>query len=423
MAPCRIGIELEFMVATLEGGKKSTKHKDSRWPDSPNNQHITDNGIYGNNLCQQVVCHALASCGLPTARVAEANALQDDPDSVEDQPHRVINIGNGTRQYRIWNPDKAGTGGKEEQFNYWFVTHEASVTSDIEGGPIKPPPGYRWYAVEVNSPIISSREELNEKLPTLRRALSSIRNNVKVWLNSECGFHIHVSPADGDLGLLVARRLAAMVFLVEQSLLLKLCHPSRQKSVYTRAISTDSKIAVDAALAAGSEADPVHGTELNVVSAFRTAKKQGVSSDEPRIFRALCAILAAPDMESLAEKLRAPKKESSAAPDAGKCGLAISNFGTVEFRYPEATFDVDFLSLWVDLVREIFTWAAAPEKIYRVKLCDLYALAADSMKLGWIHWLHALELYEQAEFCKKQVSRYSGDLKDLNKGGILPRVG
>ncbi|KND92566.1 hypothetical protein TOPH_02879 [Tolypocladium ophioglossoides CBS 100239] len=421
MAPCWIGIELEFMVATLEGGKKPANQKDSRWPDCPNKQHGTDNGIYGNNLCQQAVCHALASSGLPTARMAEANALKDDPDSVEDHPHRIVNIGNGTRQYRMWNPDKAGTGGKEEQFNYWFVTHEASVTSDIEDGPIKPPAGYRWYAVEINSPIISSQEELNQKLPTLKRALSSIRNNVKVWLNSECGFHIHVSPANGDLSLVVARRLAAMVFLVETSLLLKLSHPSRRKSVYARAISTDSKISVGSATS--SEADFAQGTELNVVKAFRTTKKRGMSSSEPRIFRAICAILAVPDMESLAERLRAPKKESSAAPDAGKCGLAISKFGTVEFRYPEATFDVDFLSFWVDLVRAMFTWAAAPEKIYRVKLCDLYALATDSIQLGWIHWLDALEVVEHADFCKKQVSRYSGDLKDLNKGGILPKIG
>ncbi|PNY19951.1 Uncharacterized protein TCAP_07442 [Tolypocladium capitatum] len=420
MAPCRIGIELEFMVATLEDGKKPANRKDSRWPDCPTNQHGTDNGIYGNNLCQQVVCQSLASCGLPTARVAEANALKDDPDSAQDHPHRVVDIGNGTRQYRMWNPDKAGTGGKEEQFNYWFVSHEASVTSHIDDGPIKPPTGYRWYAVEISSPIISSQYELDQKLPTLKRALSSIRNNVKVWLNSECGFHIHVSPVEGELGLVVARRLAAMVFLVETSLLLKLCHPCRRNSAYARAISTDSKISVDSATS--SEADFARGTELNLVSAFRATKTKGFSSSEPRVFRAICAILAAPNMEYLAERLRTPKRENSAAPDAGKCGLAISKFGTVEFRYPEATFDVDFLSFWVDLVRTIFTWAAAPETLYRVKLRDLYALATDSMQLGWIHWLDALELFEHANFCKKQVSRYNGDLKDLNKGGILPRV-
>lgn len=408
------------MVATLGGGKKPN-HKDIRWPDSPNNQHGTDNGIYGNNLCQQVVCQALASCGLPTARIAEGNALKDDPDSVKDHPHRVVNIGNGTRQYRMWNSDKAGTGGREEQFNYWFVTHEASVTADVERGPIQPPPGYRWYAVEINSPIISSQEELNRKLPTLRHALSSIRNKMKVWLNSECGLHIHISPADGDLGLVIARRLAAIVFLVETSLLLKLCHPSRGKSAYTRAISTDSKLFVDSATS--SEADFAKGTELNAVRSFRTTKTIGMSISEPQIFRALCAILSTPDMESLAGKLRAPKKESSAAPDAGKCGLAISKFGTIEFRYPEATFDVDFISFWVDLVRAMFTWAGAPETIYRDKLCELYALATDSIQMGWIHWLKALELTEHADFCRTQVSRYSRDLKNLNKGGILPAVG
>lgn len=357
----RVGLELEFMVATLRSERQAKigNPKDSRWPGSPANHDNVNNPLWGNNSCKKAGCHALANCGLPVARMVDPNALGSDPDT-QDTQHGQPDL--GTSRLLKWNPERRGHGGREERFDYWFVDYDGSVTATIEDSSIKAPAGYRWYCSEINSPILSDQTELDNGLPTLRRALASIQNSIKVWLNAKCGFHVHISPLEGELAIVVAKRMAALAMLLQQPLLLSLCHPCRRKSAHARPIGTGSIIARRAS--DPSEADPEPGLEVDAIRKYR-AQAKGISSDELRTFRTLCAILAVKDVASLAQGLRVPKDDGGPAPDAERCGLAVSNFGTVEFRYPEAAFDVGFLSLWVDLARRIFALAAAPDEQFK----------------------------------------------------------
>ncbi|GJN84279.1 hypothetical protein PLIIFM63780_007835 [Purpureocillium lilacinum] len=414
MSPCRIGIELEFMVAFHDQEIKRSKPKDDRWPDG-RTLLVSENDIYGNKACQKAVCAVLASIGLPTARIGDADAVVDDPDH-SDLPDKVVAVG-GKRQLRIWNPVSAGTGGKEAQFNYWFVTHEASIVSAVNERAITVPAGYRWYSAEITSPILADQEELDGGLPTLRKALASIQNDVKVWLNSECGLHIHVSPLDAELDIVVARRLAALVFLLERPLLLQLCHAGRSKAAHARLISSDSDIAKNPAPSVGLSAPYLE----EVIELRRMLDKaKGRCEDEQRTFQAVCSILSEHDCKSLGERLRVPKAGGG---DGGKCTLAMSKFGTLEFRYPESSFDVDYISCWVNVVRRLFAIAAAPDAEYAAKLCEIYELATRDVRMGWINFATAIGLDDQASVFKKRIKRYDGDLKDLDKPTILPRVG
>ncbi|KAJ6438830.1 amidoligase enzyme domain-containing protein [Purpureocillium lavendulum] len=416
MSPSQIGIELEFMVAfpDHQPGAKRAKPKDDRWPDGANTM-VSENDIYGNKACQKAVCAALAGIGLPAARMGDTDAVSGDPDHV-DKPDCVIAF-EGKRQLLIWNPVAGGSGGKEERFNNWFVTHEASIVNAIDERRMDVPAGYRWYSTEIASPILSDQQEFQDGLPTMKRALASIQNNVKLWLNSECGLHVHVSPLEVALDIVVARRLAALVFLLERPLLLQLCHPGRSKAAHARLISSDSCIAKYSVCAPGSTADDLH--EVVRLRRLRDESK-GRCQDEPRTFQIICAILSEPDCTSLTERLRAPQGGGA---DGGKCMLAMSKFGTVEFRYPEASFDVDFVSSWVDVVRRLLAIAALPDADYATKLCEIYELATRNTRMGWINYIAALGLNERADVFKKRVCSYEGDLKDLDKPTILPRVG
>ncbi|KAF4507360.1 hypothetical protein G6O67_006004 [Ophiocordyceps sinensis] len=379
-----------------------------------------DDAILADNACRKVVCCAMAKCGLPVARMSDTTPMTEDPNGGDISNHIHIDT-SPAKRLLVWNPEQGGTDGSEPRFNYWFVNSEGLLTSAIAKSRMKTPGNYGWYAIEINSQILSVQEELDQGLPTVKRALASIQNSIKVWLNAECGFHIHISPLKQKLDISVTRRMAALVLLMERPFLLKLCHPGRQKSWYTRPISVDSVIAVSASASSAARAASMNIPETNLLLTFRV-KAKGRSSDETRIFRMLCAIFTEPDFKSLNKGLRLPKIGDGPSPDGGRCGMALSRFGTVEMRYPEASFDVDFISLWVDLSRRILALAAAPDDEYNKKLLELYDMATAKMELGWIHWLKAVGMEERADFCKRHIHRYGGNLKDLNKRDILPKV-
>ncbi|PHH86729.1 hypothetical protein CDD83_9825 [Cordyceps sp. RAO-2017] len=350
--------------------------------------------------------------------MVDPKPLAGDLDSEDKSYHRSVDVSSSSRLL-IWNPEQEGAKDNQiSRFSYWFVSFEGSVHVAVQQSGIKAPGCYRWYAVELNSPIISVQEELDQRLPTVRRALASIQNSIKVWINAQCGFHVHVSPPRGALDVVVTRRMAALVLLTEKPLLLRLCHPCRQKSPYARPISTHSAIAVK--VSASCEALPVSVPDMERIRKDRAKGKRARSSAEPVLFRILCAVLSETDGDSLARGLRAPTNNYGPWADGERCGIAVSRFGTLEFRYPEATFDVEFLSLWVDLARRILALAAAPDEQFGKTLFELYDMATSDVQLGWIHWLTSLGMAERADFCKKQISRYSGSLKDLNKRGVLP---
>ncbi|UNI17997.1 hypothetical protein JDV02_004298 [Purpureocillium takamizusanense] len=415
MSRCRIGIELEFMVAfhDHESGAKRVKPKDDRWPDS-SNAFVGTNDIYGNKACQKAISAVLAGIGLPTARMGDTDAMPDDPDHA-DRPDRVVPV-RGKRELRIWNPVSASGSVKEEQFNYWFVTHEASIVSVVNERSITVPAGYRWYSTEITSPILSDQQELDGGLPTLRKALAGVQNEVKIWLNSECGLHVHISPPDAELDIVVARRLTALIFLLERPLLLRVCHSGRSNAAHARLISSDSDIAKNPVPSAGLCATYLY----EVVELRRTLHgSKSRCPDEIHTFQAVCAILSAPDCKSLAERLRVPKVGGGGG---GKCALALSKFGTAEFRYPEASFDVDYVSSWVNVVRRIFAIASGPDAEYAAKLCEIYELATRDVRMGWINFAKAIGLGDEASVFKKRISRYGADLKDLDQPTVLPRA-
>ncbi|PHH65952.1 hypothetical protein CDD81_900 [Ophiocordyceps australis] len=420
MAPARLGLELEFMVATLPPESKHSKSQspgDSRWPDDPAD-NSTAHPIYGTNLCRKAVCQALARGGLAVARIVDPKPLAGDPDASEETHHCCIDISH-TSRLLVWNPERGGSDGRQVRFNYWLVDHEGSINSKLDDCHIKGPKGYKWYAIEINSNILSDQAEFDETLPTVRRALEQIRNSVKVWLNAECGFHMHVSPKHGELDIVVARRTAALVLLVEHGLLLNICHPCRRKSIHARPIRTHSIFAARARAATTTECHLA--PEMDLIHRYRGGCKAR-HGDDPLLFTILSCILLQVDLAALAKGLRAPNKENGTSPDGGRCAFAVSSFGTVEFRYPEASFDVDFLSLWTDVARQMMNIATSSEAQYSTTLYELWQMATSDTRLTWIDWLKALGLSRRAGVCSKRLGRYGGDLRNLNKRQILPEM-
>ncbi|KYK61125.1 hypothetical protein DCS_02266 [Drechmeria coniospora] len=404
MDGCRFGIELEFMVPVVDkaGSSKHAKPRDDRWPDGANG-YETDNDVFGNKASQKSVCAALSDCNLPSARMVVTDALRNDPD-YEESSGKEIPIDQDV-SLRVWNTPTVKISSTE-RFKYWYVTDEASIVLGMEKKKIKIPSGcYRWYGVELNSPILSSVEELDHGLPALRKGLASIRNNIKVWLNSECGLHIHVSPADRDVDEIVAKRLAALVFLLERPLLVKLCHPIRQNSTYSRPFFTQPWIAESFTTCASF---PI---EVNEILAYRE-RTMGKRHEEHSMFRSLCAILSQDNINELIKLLQI---------HTGKCALVISDFGTVEFRYPEASFDPDFISAWIHLVRRLLALASSSDEAFASTLCRFYELATTDTSVSWAQWLHELQLPAVRDFFENRVKRYQTDLKNLDQPVILSR--
>jgi hypothetical protein len=318
----------------------------------------------------------------------------------------------------VWNKETAtDLAGPVQKTNTWFVVPEIHITKDCVSKSGKTPSDkYDWFGTELNSPILIRPEEFSQGLPTLRKCLKAVQGNMVVGLNSGCGLHLHVNDA-GNMKLNTALRVTTMVWLLEDTLLYPLCHPFRSSSPYSARISTESKIARE-------DGEPVLWPENEVlIHALHEAMVQlsWRKKVDKGLLGAMRRLWSEPNLASLGVALR--KFDEGMEHTTTRCALVVSKYNTLEFRYPESTFDVDFIAGWADLVRHLYAVAMKPQAEFNQIICRVYELVTRDQVPGWSAMMGAIGFRTDISRWQRHLDAYQGSLSNLDKQGILPKSG
>ncbi|CAM1505765.1 Fc.00g114020.m01.CDS01 [Cosmosporella sp. VM-42] len=419
-----IGIELEFMVAQYQHERVRQSDQDDRWACDPpprnrlSNVQSSDPAPFADSACILKVCETMAADGFPVGCFHALEPHRQNPITSNAPSDSVIQV-QGQRCLRVWNKEsEPSQESASSRFDYWIVVREGHITHELAFKPIRTTPkGFNWFATEINSPIFLGTAEFDQGLPKLRQILASLRENLKIWMNSKCGLHIHVGDGGKELNLDVAKRVVSLVYLLEKPLLFDLCHSTRRTSSHAAMISTESRIAKEQ----WPGLTELEGEGAELVKKLRDlqqclkSRPQATSKNINAIHR----IWAEPTISSLRAALR---KHNHAGGPSSRCALNISEFNTIEFRYPEATFDTDLINRWALLVRHIFAIAMREPSKFADVLERVYEMITRNSPPGWAAQLAAIGFNVHCDSWRDRMNKYKYELHDLDAQPILPKV-
>jgi hypothetical protein len=214
-----------------------------------------------------------------------------------------------------------------------------------------------------------------------------------------------------------ALRVTSLVWLLEDTLLYPLCHPFRSSSPYSARVSVESKIAKEAG------EPPVWGEGAALVHALQEVMVQlsWRKKVDKRLLGAMRRLWSEPSLASLGVALR--KFDEGMEHTTTRCALVVSKYNTLEFRYPESMFDVDFVAGWADLVRHLYAVAMKPQAEFHQIICRVYELVTRDQVPGWSAMMGAIGFRTDVSCWQRRLNEYHGSLSNLDKQGILPKSG
>lgn len=411
-----VGLEVEFLVAISTTG---TPPGESRWICLASKKDADGLAIGDfrpmEAPCIHKVCQVMASGGAP---VGCKDMPLPTPSPGKLSGSCLVRLTKTSEFIRVWNRAAAESiSGTVAPSNYWFVVPERHLTQDCVSKSSKTPSvKFAWFGTEINSPILIRPQEFSQGLPTLRKCLKGIQDNMVVGLNSGCGLHLHVNDA-GNMKLQTALRAVTLVWHLEDTLLYPLCHPHRSKSAFSMRVSVESSIAMEKTEPAVSG----EGAALVALLTELMGKFKGRKKVDKKLVGAMKRLWAQPDLTSLGVALR--KFNEGPVHTTTRCALVVSKYNTLEFRYPESTFDADFISCWTDLVRHLYSIAMKPQADFNRVLSHVYDLATRDQMPGWADMMAALEFKPNMGRWQMRLQQYTSNLKDLDSQGILPASG
>lgn len=413
-----VGIELEFMVA-LQISDTNPAWNETRWacPSTPEAYMGLVMGDY--TIFKPPVIHKVCDTIASTGVAVSCDVYQPEPsDPVQLTGTSVLPLTGNSGDVRVWNQGVATDIAKPVQkTDTWFVVPETHITKDCVSKSGKTPSDkYDWFGTELNSPILIHPEEFSQGLPTLRKCLKAVQANMILGLNSDCGFHLHVNDA-GNMKLETALRVASLVWLLEDTLLYPLCHPFRSSSPFSARISVESKIAHEdgePSLMSDGEAF-IHALQ-EAMTKLSWRKKV-----DKRLLGAMRRLWSEPNLASLGVALR--KFDEGERHTTTRCALVVTKYDTLEFRYPESMFDVDFIAGWADLVRHLYAVAMKPQAEFHQIICRVYELVTRDQAPGWSAMMGAIGFQTDISIWQRRLNEYRGSLSDLDKQGVLPNSG
>ncbi|KAL4722079.1 hypothetical protein ACLX1H_010849 [Fusarium chlamydosporum] len=251
-----------------------------------------------------------------------------------------------------------------------------------------------WPGVEICTPVLGEGE-LSSGLATVKTALSTIRQiGVDITADESCGMHVHVGVEEG-MTLHLAKKIATLVALLENTLLLPLVAPSRWTTEWTTPICEGSQAAVQDEIPARPEDVKAFQKHVPLESTMYPSTWNG--EDPKTFYKMLRTIWACKGLKEL----------SSALKRGGicRCGLAIAlrdqegepvripfadDFegtpSTVEFRYSQMTFDHVLLRNWTEVVARIVALARAEEKEFKTIVEMIIGLNYEADVCGMSAW-------------------------------------
>lgn len=420
MADVKFGFEIEFNVAYPSTRKMRSPLDllDTRWPHgiTPVDTDAFTGIDIGNSECILKIASLIASLGLPTAcvEVSHDNTSRERNDTLYGGSVLMV----GTSLCRVWNQQQINAHVAEEQFSYWFVGFEAFVNGDrVQEDFAGCPRGHAWFNLEISSPVIANAQEIAQELPTVRRVINHLRQNVKLWMSKECGFHIHASPHPGGFDLNTARAVSALTFLLED-MLFDCCHDYRRQAHFCRPLKTNSLIGTG---------EWAHTADDNwngaVMAAIEAAAQQANEPPTPRaiaLFNRTRTILRQESVQSLRDGFREDPPGNWRF-ESARLGMAFSNYGSTEFRYPQALFEADFVAFWVTMVAKLYEIAQRPTAQFANTIAELFIMSARATPAPTVDLLPFLGLGRWVPYFNHLKHRYANDLKDLDKKTILSK--
>ncbi|KAF5670222.1 hypothetical protein FHETE_4594 [Fusarium heterosporum] len=408
-----VGIELEFMVA-LQIPDSDVVAGETRWvcASSAATHQALVMGDYRDirPSCIHKVCESIASNGVPVS--CNINSPSSSPAQIPGTT--VLPLTGNSGLVRVWN--QGDMAGPVSRCDFWFIVPESHITKDCVSKSGKTPSEkYDWYGTELNSPILARPEEFSQRLPTLRSCLATVQGKMVVGLNSGCGLHLHVNDA-GSMKLQTALRVVSLVWLLEDSLLYPLCHPFRSTSPYSARVSVESMIAKEVF-------EPmVYGEGAALIQSLQEIMRQLYW--RKKVDKSLVGAMKRLWSENSLLTLDIALRKFNEGPEhtTTRCALVVSKYDTLEFRYPESTFDVDFISGWTDLVRHLYAVAMKPQAEFLQVLCCVYEHVTRDQVPGWATMMGAIGFQTDVDRWQRRLNEYRGALSNLDNQGILPKT-
>ncbi|KAH7222292.1 hypothetical protein BKA60DRAFT_539372 [Fusarium oxysporum] len=208
-----------------------------------------------------------------------------------------------------------------------------------------------WDGVEITTPVFHSGE-LDSGLATMNTALTNLRQlDLQISADDSCGMHVHVGVETG-MTILLAQKIATIVILLENTLLLRLVAPPRWKSGFSMPICENSSLAMDMDLHKPLE-DP---TTLNQHVPCMDAMKPGKWNNwyPQHIYKMLYGVWGSTILADLS--LRLKKHVFIGAASQCLCEITI---------YSQMTFDHELLRNWTEILARIVVIAQADAEEFK----------------------------------------------------------
>lgn len=244
---------------------------------------------------------------------------------------------------------------------FYYLTPDSVTHDDIDED---------WEGLEISTPV-QGLDELQRGIPEIRSLVQGLSHwNQGVAVTQLCGLHIHVGDQNG-LTLDLAKRIVTLVVLLEEDLLFRLVSSDRQESEYFLPITHTSRMAL--------YADSKDSTDEPVLTnILPPGHEQGRwwSVSGHKIGHILQVLWQCPNLDSLEGGLISPKiergwksslflamrlKSDSVSGDDDDDDENDPVTSSIEFRYPQMSFDSDFVQMWVEVATRIVEVAGQTE--------------------------------------------------------------
>ncbi|KAH8173662.1 hypothetical protein LIA77_07917 [Sarocladium implicatum] len=219
-----------------------------------------------------------------------------------------------------------------------------------------------WEGLEISTPARGMRE-LQNGIPEIRGLVRGLsRMGAGLCVTDLCGMHIHVGDQEGGLTNDLAKRIVTLVVLLEEDLFIPLVSPDRQDAQAFLPITHTSRMAKRAATM-----DPSSNPILTRVLPPGHQDGRYWARAGRKIGNILQLLWQCPNLVSLRHGLNSDTENELTfkssfnivlrTPDDPEPGQDPDDLdprmSTVEFRYPQMTFDCDYVQMWVRIATRV----------------------------------------------------------------------
>ncbi|KID90816.1 hypothetical protein MGU_02693 [Metarhizium guizhouense ARSEF 977] len=253
--------------------------------------------------------------------------------------------------------------------------------------------------------------------------------NIRIMSHEGYGMTIHVALKAG-IRLMVARKAVTLVLLLEDQLLSRLCAPSRRDPKNYHPIGSKSVIAN---LQLPDDLSALQGYSDAMLAYLpwtgERLEKGPWNDHRPERFQNILRVLwNAEDIVNIRDILRYLWTE-----EKGRCALTFHIYDPIpidkkqvnvrvlspdyirglpsmfEFRYPESTFEQDFISNWIELSNRIIQIACRSPQEFRGTTESIWKTLEEQAALcrpAWPALLECLGLGTQIDYWKEKLNSY-----------------